>query len=398
MRLTPATELEYRCKKLQDYMLEDGLDAIIIIQNADLFYFTGTVQSGNLYIPAKGQPIYMVRKDASRARMESGLREVLAFGSMKDIPGILADYGYPEPKRIGLELDVLPVNFFERYRKIYPTAQYCDATPLIRRVRMIKSHYEIHLMQDAADQVDRVYSRAKEVIRAGATDLEVAAELEFTARKDGHQGLVRMRGFNSELFYAQIFSGTDSAVPAYPDTPLGGLGLNPSFGQSAGLKRIEANEPIIVDFAGCVDGYLSDQTRVFAIGGVSDRMRKAYDDMLRVQKRMTEIAVPGASWSAVYEECLALALELGYADSFMGAKGSQVSFIGHGLGIEIDEYPFIARGFKEMNLEVGMAFAFEPKVVFPGEGAIGIENTFYLSQDGLKQLTHSNEDLVILPF
>jgi len=398
MRLTPATELEYRCKKLQDYMLEDGLDAIIIIQNADLFYFTGTVQSGNLYIPAKGQPIYMVRKDASRARMESGLREVLAFGSMKDIPGILADYGYPEPKRIGLELDVLPVNFFERYRKIYPTAQYCDATPLIRRVRMIKSHYEIHLMQDAADQVDRVYNRAKEVIRAGATDLEVAAELEFTARKDGHQGLVRMRGFNSELFYAQIFSGTDSAVPAYPDTPLGGLGLNPSFGQSAGLKRIEANEPIIVDFAGCVDGYLSDQTRVFAIGGVSDRMRKAYDDMLRVQKRMTEIAVPGASWSAVYEECLALALELGYADSFMGAKGSQVSFIGHGLGIEIDEYPFIARGFKDMNLEVGMAFAFEPKVVFPGEGAIGIENTFYLSQDGLKQLTHSNEDLVILPF
>lgn len=398
MRLTPATELEYRCKKLQDYMAEDGLDAVIIVQNADLFYFTGTVQSGNLYVPANGQPIYMVRKDASRARMESGLREVISFGSMKDIPGILANYGYPEPKRIGMELDVLPVNFFERYRKIYPSAQYSDATPLIRRVRMIKSHYEIHLMKDAADQVDRVYCRAKEIIRTGATDLEVAAELEFTARKDGHQGLVRMRGFNSELFYAQIFSGTDSAVPAYPDTPLGGLGLNPSFGQSAGLKRIEANEPIIVDFAGCVDGYLIDQTRVFAVGGISDRMRKAYDDMLRVQQRMAEITLPGANWGAIYEECLALAVELGYADSFMGAKGSQVSFIGHGLGIEIDEYPFIARGFKDMLMEVGMAFAFEPKVVFPGEGAIGIENTFYLSHDGLKQLTHSNEELIILPF
>ena len=398
MRLTPATELEYRCKKLQDYMAEDDLDAIIIVQNADLFYFTGTVQSGNLYVPAKGQPIYMVRKDAGRARMESGLREVLPFGSMKDIPGILTDYGYPEPRRIGLELDVLPVNFFERYRKLYPNAHYSDATPLIRRVRMIKSHYEIHLMKDAADQVDRVYCRAKEVIRAGVSDLEIAAELEFTARKDGHQGLVRMRGFNSELFYAQIFSGTDSAVPAYPDTPLGGLGLNPSFGQSAGLKRIEANEPIIVDFAGCVDGYLTDQTRIFAVGGISDRMRKGYDDMLLVQQRMTEIAVPGAKWGAVYDECLALALELGYVDSFMGAKGSQVSFIGHGLGIEIDEYPFIARGFKDMDLEVGMVFAFEPKVVFPGEGAIGIENTFYLSLDGLKQLTYSNEELVILPF
>jgi Xaa-Pro dipeptidase len=295
-----------------------------------------------------------------------------------------------------MELDVLPVNFFERYKMVYPNAEFLDATPLIRQVRMIKSHYEIHLMKDAADQVHRVWQRAGEIIREGATDLELAAELEYTARKDGHQGLVRMRSFNSELFYAQIFSGTDSAVPAYADSPLGGLGLNPSFGQGAGLKRIEHNEPVIIDFVGCVDGYLVDQTRIFAIGGISDRLRKGYDDMLAVQRLMTGIAVPGANWSAVYEECLSLAVDLGYADSFMGAKGSQVSFIGHGLGIEIDEYPFIARGFKEMTLEAGMVFAFEPKAVFPGEGAIGIENTFYLSNDGLKQLTYSSEELIIL--
>jgi len=396
MRLTPATELESRCKRLQELMAGQALDAVLIVQNADLFYFTGTTQSGCLYVPAKGQPIYMARKEFSRARMESGLKEVVTFGSMKDIPGILSRYGYPEPKRIGMELDVVPVSFFERYKKVYPAAEYLDATPLIRQVRMIKSHYEIHLMKDAADQVHRVWQRAGEIIREGATDLEIAAELEYTARKDGHQGLVRMRGFNSELFYAQIFSGTDSAVPAYADTPLGGLGLNPSFGQSAGLKRIERNEPVIIDFAGCVDGYLIDQTRVFAIGGISDRLRKGYEDMLAVQRRMTEIAVPGAVWGEVYDQCLALAVDLGYADSFMGAKGSQVSFIGHGVGIEIDEYPFIARGFKDMTLEIGMAFAFEPKVVFPGEGAIGIENTFYLSNDGLKQLTYSSEELVIL--
>jgi len=396
MRLTPATELEYRCSRLQALMAGQGLDAVIIVQNADLFYFTGTTQSGCLYVPAGGQPIYMARKEFSRARMESGLREIVPFGTMKDIPGILAQYGYSAPKRIGMEMDVLPVNFFERYRKVYPDAEYLDATPLIRQVRMIKSHYEIHLMKDAADQVHRVWQRAGEIIREGATDLEIAAELEYTARKDGHQGLVRMRGFNSELFYAQIFSGTDSAVPAYADTPLGGLGLNPSFGQSAGLKRIERNEPVVIDFAGCVDGYLSDQTRIFAIGSISDRLRRGYDDMLTVQRRMTEIAVPGAVWGEVYDQCLALAVQMGYADSFMGAKGSQVSFIGHGLGIEIDEYPFIARGFKDMRLEVGMAFAFEPKVVFPGEGAIGIENTFYLSNDGLKQLTYSSEELTIL--
>jgi Xaa-Pro dipeptidase len=87
---------------------------------------------------------------------------------------------------------------------------------------------------------------------------------------------------------------------------------------------------------------------------------------------------------------------MGYADNFMGAAGAQVSFIGHGLGVEIDEYPFIARGFNQQELEIGMVFAFEPKVVFPGEGAIGIENTFYLSNEGLKRLTHSSDELVIL--
>ena len=373
-----------------------SLDAVIIVQNADLFYFTGTVQSGNLYVPAYGQPLFMVRKDAGRARMESGLKEVLSFGTLKDIPAILDRYGYPAPKRIALELDVLPVNFYERYRSLYPAADFIDATPLIRKVRMIKSHYEIHLMQDAADQVDRVYRRAREIIRVGMTDLEVAAELEYTARKDGHQGFMRMRGFNSDIFYGQIFSGTDSAVPAYSDSPLGGMGLNTSFGQGAGLKRIEKHEPIIIDFAGCVDGYLSDQTRVFSVGQLSDKLRKAYDDMLKIQELMVHTAEVGVSWSALYDVCFKCAADMGYVDSFMGAKGSQVSFIGHGIGVEIDEYPFIAGGFSHMPLEVGMVFAFEPKIVFPGEGAIGIENTFYLSNEGLKRLTHSSDELVIL--
>lgn len=396
MRLTPATELEYRCKKLQELMLANSMDAILITQNADLFYFTGTVQSGCLYLPANGQPLYLVRRDAARARMESGLKEVIPFGSPKDLPHISAKHGYPEPKRIGMEFDVLPVGLFDRYKKIYPEAEFVDATPLIRQVRMIKSHYEIHLMQDAARQVDLIYQRAKEVIRPGMTDLELAAELEYVARKNGHLGLIRMRVFNGEMLFGHTFSGTDSAVPAYTDTPFGGMGPSPSFGQGASFKPIAKNEPIIIDFAGSIDGYLVDQTRVFSIGPLSERLTKGYQDMLKVEALMKEIAVQGIPWGEIYDRCHQLAVEMGYTDSFMGAAGSQVSFIGHGLGVEIDEYPFIAKGFKDQTLQPGMVFAFEPKVVFPGEGAVGIENTFYLSNDGLKQLTYSDDSLVIL--
>lgn len=396
MRITPAAELEYRCKQLQTYMTAEGIDAVILLQNADLFYFTGAVQSGNLYVPAHGQPIYMVRKDAGRARMESGLKEVAPFNSMRDIPAIIAGYGYPAPARIGMELDVLPVNLFDRYRQVFGDACFVDATPIVRKVRMIKSHYEIHILQDAANQADKVYQRAKEVIREGMTDLELAAELEMKARLGGHQGFSRMRAFNGEMTYGHVFSGADAAVPAYMDTPLGGMGLSPAFGQGAGYKRIERDEPVIVDFTGSVDGYLVDQTRVFALGGVSDRLKRGYEDMLKVQQRMEEMAPDRPAWGRIYEECLDLAVRLGYADSFMGNRGAQVSFIGHGAGIEIDEYPFMARGFNDMTLEPGMVFAFEPKLVFPGEGAVGIENTFYLTEEGLKRLTFSDQGLVFL--
>ena len=396
MRLTPKNELEYRYRKLQTEMAAAGLDAVIMVQNADLFYFSGTVQAGHLYVPASGEPIYLVRRDYLRARMESALAQLVPCSSLSELPGILADHGRRAPSRLGLELDILPVNLFQKYRTLYAQTELLDASPLIRRVRMTKSHYEIHIMQDAGNQADKVYRRAAGFLREGMSELELAAELEHLGRLEGHQGYVRMRAFNGELSTGQVLAGADAAAPACTNAPLGGMGLTPAFGHGSSYNRIRRGEPVVVDFASCFDGYLVDQTRIFAIGEVSDRMRRGYDDMLRVEALMMERAEEGASWGGIYDACLALAREMGYADHFMGTPGNQVPFIGHGLGIEIDEYPFIARGFDAETLQPGMAFAFEPKLVFPGEGAVGIENSFYLSEQGLKRLTFSSQELVLL--
>ena len=396
MRLTPKNELEYRYRKMQTEMAAAGLDAVIMVQNADLFYFTGTIQAGCLYLPAAGEPVYLVRRNYLRARMESALAQVIPFSSLSELPGILSDHGHRAPVRLGLELDVLPVNLCEKYRTLYPGARLLDASPSIRRVRMIKSHYEIHIMQDAGNQADKVYRRAAGFIREGMSELELASELEHLARLEGHQGYLRMRAFNGELTCGQILSGTDAAAPSCIDAALGGMGLTPAFGHGASYNRIGRGEPIVVDFASCFDGYLADQTRIFALGSVSDRMRRGYDDMLRIEALMMELAERRPSWGSIYDACLALARELGHGDNFMGGPGSQVRFIGHGIGIEIDEYPLIAGGFDGETLQPGMAFAFEPKLVFPGEGAVGIENSFYLSEQGLKRLTFSNQELVIL--
>ncbi len=396
MRLTPKNELEYRYRKLQVEMAAAGMDAVLMAQNADLFYFTGTVQAGVLYLPVSGKPIYLVRRDFMRARMESALEHVVPLPSLDRLPDLIAGHGALAPKRLGLELDVLPVNLYHRYLSLFPDAKPVDATPLIRRVRMCKTHYEIHILQDAAGQADKAYRRAREVIREGMSEVDLAAELEHVMRVEGHQGYVRMRAFNGEISGVQVLSGADAAAPACTNTALGGMGLTPAFGHGASYNRIRRDEPVVVDFASCFDGYLVDQTRIFAIGSVSDRMRKGYEDMRRIEELMMEMAVEGASWGGIYRACLERALAMGYADAFMGTPGGQISFIGHGLGIEIDEYPFIARGFEEETLEVGMAFAFEPKLVFPGEGAVGIENSFYLSEQGLKRLTFSDQELVLL--
>jgi Xaa-Pro dipeptidase len=328
--------------------------------------------------------------------MESGLKEVIPFTSPRDIKGVLIDFSYPMPATLGMELDVVPVNVLNRFEKAMDGCKIKDATPLIRTVRAVKSGYEINILKDAALIVDKVCKRAREVIKEGMTDLELAAELEFTARQAGHQGFVRMRGFNNELFYAHVFSGNDSAVPTYSDTPLGGVGLNPSFPQGASYKKIRRHEPITVDFSGIFDGYIVDQTRMFSVGELPERLSNAYHDMLAIQEYAKQAAKPGVSWGGLYDECLQMAGDMGYRDNFMGARGSQVSFIGHGTGIELDEFPFIARGFNDYQLEQNMVFAFEPKAVYPGLGAVGVENTFRVDKDGLKHLTFADQDLVVL--
>lgn len=377
-------------------MGEADLDAVVMVQNADLFYFTGTLQSGTLYLPVSGTPLYWVRKDVARAQRESALERIVPLRSMREIPGSLRAHGLPEPRSIGFELDVLPVALFRRYQQVFSQATALDASPLIRRVRMIKSTWEISRMRTAAVQADRIFRLAREIVRPGMTSLELSAELECAARLDGHPGLVRMRSFNGEMLFAHVYAGPESAVPAYLDTALGGVGPHPSFGQGAGWRPIQRHEPIILDNTGWAEGYVVDQTRVLALGELPRELVRAYEDMRRIQGRMRELATVGTPCSELYQRCLELAIELGYQDHFMGARGTQVSFIGHGLGVELDEFPLIARGSKDMALGIGMAFAFEPKVVFPLEGAVGIENTFYVGPDGLEQLTFSDEELSIL--
>jgi Xaa-Pro dipeptidase len=392
----PGAELEMRRRNLQRRMIAAGLDAAVVMQNADLYYFTGTLQSGLLYIPAEGEPLYLVRRDESRARCESSLCRIVPFDSFRQLAVLLADSGLPRADRVGLELDVLPVATYRRLHSALGEPSVGDLTPHIRTLRAIKSDFELQHMRRAAVQLDEGWRLATELAREGLSDLELVVALEGRARRNGHPGYARMRAFNGEIAMGTVLIGADGAVPSFRNTPLGGVGLHPSIGFGPSGKRMVRGEAVTVDLVGYCGGYLADQTRTFALGSLDRDLCRAYDAMCRIQALLMGIARPGAVWGELYDECCRFAAGLGYAEHFMGTPAARVPFIGHGIGLEIDEYPFIARNMHDRVLEANMTFAFEPKAVFPGRGAVGIENTFVVTPDGLESLTISDETLRIL--
>lgn len=395
IKKTPSSELDQRIGALQAKMVSDDLDGILVIQNSDLFYFSGTTQQAHLYIPATGKPLLMVRKDFARARAESGLERILPLSSPRKIPDILADHGYSQPKTLGLECDVLPANLYFTYRKIFAESRVVDATLPIRLIRAVKSEYEIALITHAAGLADQVAGGMAELLEAGISEIKLAGRIEARARELGHQGFVRMRLWGSEMFYGHLMSGPSAAVPSYLASPTGGDGTSPAFAQGAGFRTIRRNEAVLLDYVFACDGYLADHTRIFAIGNLPDELKQAHAAMLSIQEIIKAAAKPGVPAGDLYNLAVTRAAEQGLEDYFMGAGDQRVRFIGHGIGIELDEFPFLASG-QELALETGMVVALEPKVVLPGKGVVGIENTHVVSADGLRQLTVFEESITVV--
>jgi Xaa-Pro dipeptidase len=391
----PAGEIQARIRNFQTGMREKQVGGSLIIQKTDLFYFAATAQQGWLYIPAEGDALLMIFKDVERAGGESPL-PVISLVSPKKIPDILQERGCPLPNVLGMELDVLPANLYFQYAAIFKDARIVDVSTEIRLIRAVKSDYEIGLLRYAAAMSDQVAAKVPDILREGMTEVALAGEMEAYARSLGHQGIVRMRLWGSELFYGHLMSGPAAAVPSYLASPTGGQGVSPLISQGAGFKKIARNEPVLFDYAFAWQGYISDHTRVFSIGPLPDELLRAHAAMLEIQEEVKVRAVPGVSSGDLYETMIALAAAKGYEEFFMGVGDRKIRFTGHGVGLELDEFPFIAKGQK-LPLAKGMVIALEPKVILPGKGVVGIENTHLVTETGLESLTKFDDGIMMLP-
>ncbi len=391
--MVPSSELVTRIGKLQQAMQEREIAGALLMQRADLFYFSGTGQNAHLLIPAEGEALLIVRKSMARAEQESALDNIVPFAGWEELIKIIAKT-VPPGKTIGLETDVLPANLYMRYKKMLQDYEITDISKIIRQVRAVKSGYEIGLMKEAAKISEAVFSMARITIKEGLSEVELAGQLEFQARKLGHQGSVRMRGFNQELYFGHIMAGENAAAISFFDGPTGGSGLNPSYPQGAGIALIKPNEPVLVDFVSVLGGYMVDQTRIFCIGEPPMHLQEAYNTAVKIKKGLAQMGKPGVYGSSLYDRAELMADKAGLANHFMGYV-EKVNFVGHGVGIELDELPVIAKNI-DIALEEGMVFALEPKFIFPGEGTVGIEDTFVVRENGLQQLTLFSDELQVI--
>lgn len=388
--MVPRNELDVRLTVLQQALGEKGIDAALILQHADLFYFSGAVNRAILYVPVAGAPVLLAFPGADRIREETSFPNIVEIKRQEQVSELLEQLGYAIPAIIGLEADVLPVSVHSRLAASFPQARVVDVSTIIRQIRMVKSPWEIDQITAACRMGLQIFDYVPQVLCQQMNELELAGEIERYARQLGHPGHLRARGFNQELTYALVLSGPDAAIPSFSSGPLGGRGLAPAFPHASTDRLIGKNEPVIVDFSAWAGGYLADMTRTYCIGSLPSHMEHAYDTAVAIQDLLKKEAKAGAVCSDLWTAARQLVRTNGLCEHFMG-MARRVPFIGHGVGVEIDELPVLAQK-NELVLQANMVIAIEPKFVFP-DGAVGLENTFVVGETGLVSLIEDNDAL-----
>lgn len=403
VQITPLEELEQRAARLQALMREAGVEGVLATQNADVFYLSGVVQQAQLYLPVAGSPVLMVRKHLERARSVSALPDETVTGvrSLRELPGLIEKAG-GRPRRVGLELDTLPVLTYQAYSKALAPlqAEIVDCSMLFRQVRATKSLYELEQIKRAAQVADAGIRAAREYARDGMPEIELAATIEAASRIAGHSGTIRMRFFGQEMHMGHLLAGDSGSVASFMNSPTGGHGPGPWAPYGAGSRPLRRGEPVLIDYSGEWGGYIADQTRMLSIGPLSQFWQEAYAAMLDVETYLAQEVRPGVTSGQFFSMAEERARRLGYGDNFMGppeeeSPGQRVPFVGHSVGLELDEWPPLQRGH-EAVLSEGMVLAVEPKLIFKGRGAIGIEDTYLLTNEGLSFLTYSTRDIIVV--
>lgn len=390
INLLGAAEQSLRLAGIYDAMRSSGIEAALVHSNSNIYYLTGRVFRGYIYIDSRSQaPVYLVRQP-SVLQSHSG-ETLFHIRKPEEIKLKLEEGGIKVPSSVAFELSALSYTDAMRLAKAvgmeYPDK---DISGVLRAARAVKTPAELHLLEMSGEKQKLVYERIPRLYQPGMTDLELQIEIERASRLEGCLGLFRIGGQDMELFMGNVLTGENADTPSPYDFAMGGAGADPSLPVGANGTVIAPGCPVMVDVNGNYTGYMTDMTRCYYVDSLKPEVLAANALSSDICDALAAMMIPGAKASDLYAKALEMATAAGMADYFMGHR-SHAGFVGHGLGIEINEAPVIAPRSRDI-LTVGNVIALEPKFVIPGVGAIGIENTYIVESKGGRCITNARRE------
>lgn len=384
-------EAGLRLQKLLPLMADAGLDAMLLASNANVFYMAGRFFRGYVYVDKSGKMIFfLIRPNCFR----TDGKEVVSIRKPEQIPDALAEIGIPMPKSVGLEMESLSYSDVERLKKVFAGSDVGNASQVMKICRMTKTPYELKLMRDDGEHQMAAYNKITRLYRRDMTDVEMQVEIERVLRLEGNLGFLRTAGNLMEINLGSVICGDNADAPSPYEFAMGGTGVSPALPCGANGEIMKPGQTVMIDMNGCFNGWQTDMTRVWTIGEVPESAHAAHECSRRILRELEKMAVPGVEVRELYERAHEIVEEEGLEKYFMGHR-QQAAFIGHGVGIELNEAPAITPKCKVL-LQADMTLAIEPKFVIPGVGAVGVENTYVVTPDGLTNLTPFPEELTDL--
>jgi Xaa-Pro aminopeptidase len=389
----PAAELSNRLIRFRQRMDQRNphWEWAVVFSKINLYYFTGTMQEGMLIIPRTDDAVFWVRRSYERACDESFFPVIKPMDSYRDA----AAYYSQLPGSVWIEKEFVPLAMYDRFCKYFPFKESFSLDGHLGALRAVKSEYELGLMRLSGQIHQRVLEDlVPEILKEGMSEVDLAVELYSLLMREGHQGLVRFAMFDTEMVLGHIAFGESSLYPTSFNGPGGNYGMGPAVPLIGNhYCRLKKGDLVFLDVACGVQGYHTDKTATYMFGApISMEAQNVHEQCVVIQDEIASLLKPGAIPSEIYQRTLEH-LSPVFLENFMGFGNRTVRFLGHGIGLTVDEIPVLAKGFDEPLVE-GMVIALEPKKGVEGVGMVGIENTFIVTPQGGECITGNHKGLI----
>ena len=380
-------EIAIRINKIKDELQKSAADAVLVAANPNIYYTSGRFFRGYVFISRKGNPLWFVIKP----QVFDKEKDIWFIRKPEEITQILKDQGINHLSTIALEESDLSYSDIIRLKALFPDSELKNGSIILKNARKIKTDWEINEMKEDGLHQVKVYGEVKDCYRPGMSDLVLQIEIEKRLRLEGSLGVSRVSGNTMEINLGSVISGDNADNPSPYDFTMGGSGMHPALPVGSDNSVILEGQTVMIDMNGAFNGYQSDMTRVWSLGETSSLAKKAHDCSIRILRHLEKNALPDTPVKDLYEMAMEIVEEEGLKEYFMGHR-SQVGFIGHGIGIELNELPVVMAKSKDI-LQEKMTIAIEPKFVIPHVGAVGVENTYVVREFGLENITVFPEEI-----